>query len=88
MPIAGIVEKMPSGSQVWLLTQRWLPRPKRDQSSSKRSHQAAIVRGASPSDELAHRAAVGDGQQRHREPVAVEQRGDDRDLLLDAFCPG
>src|SRR4051812_10228074 len=34
--IAGIVEKIPSGSQVTLLTQVWLPRPKRDQSSSSR----------------------------------------------------
>src|SRR5262245_17472045 len=47
--MAGIVEKMPSGSQVLALTQRWLPRPNRLQSSSRRSHHAAIVRGASPS---------------------------------------
>src|SRR4051812_25542894 len=47
VPIAGIVEKMPSGSQVTLLTQVWLPSPKRDQSRSKRSHHAAMVRGAS-----------------------------------------
>src|SRR6185437_3165158 len=47
--IAGMVEKRPSGSQVTLFTQVWLPRPKRDQSRRKRSHQAAIVRDASPS---------------------------------------
>ena len=46
--IAGIVEKMPSGSHVTLLTQVWLPSPKRDQSRSRRSHHAAIVRGPSP----------------------------------------
>src|ERR1051325_4293124 len=31
------VERMPSGSHVWLLTQRWFPNPKRDQSSRRRS---------------------------------------------------
>src|SRR5512142_2949798 len=45
--IAGKVEKIPSGSHVTLLAQVWFPRPKRVQSSSRRSHQAAIVRGAS-----------------------------------------
>src|SRR5690348_7224805 len=37
---AGIVEKMPSGSHVLLLTHVWLPRPKRVQSRRSRSHQA------------------------------------------------
>src|SRR5678815_2745061 len=45
---AGIVEKMPSGSQVLLLAQRWLPSPQRDQSRRRRSHHAAMVRGPSP----------------------------------------
>src|SRR4051812_30670126 len=43
VPTAGIVENKPSGSQVTLPDQLWLPSPKRDQSSRSRSHQAAIV---------------------------------------------
>src|SRR5215217_3227384 len=43
VPTAGIVERIPSGSQVLLLTQVWLPNPNRDQSSRSRSHHAAIV---------------------------------------------
>src|ERR1043165_2183754 len=39
VPTAGIVENRPSGSQVTLPDQLWFPRPNRDQSSRRRSHQ-------------------------------------------------